>query len=371
MKTIMLLILIFSINIYSQNKEADFSRIVLNTYIEPGQEGMSSRVTKVLENKLNQIAIKNGVGGDAFNPRFIITAKLSILTKDITPTVPPMHALTIDVNFFIGDGIDGIVYGSTNMSVKGVGKNESKAFLSALKNIKTNNPEFKVFVNNAKQKIIDYYNNNCELLLKEADAMVSMNQFDEAIEKLIVVPNVSSDCYNKCMTKAYETHQTHINLRCKVNLAEARNIWNTGMNYEAAIKAKEFLSKIDPNAKCYNEALAFSEEIAKRIKEIDQREWDFKMKKEENTQLLKQQELADKRALNERRLENESKELDHRRALREQELANESKRMDLQKVRLQNNKEIQKAKINALKTILVEKYKSNSKPQYKTTGWGS
>jgi len=351
MRLILILLFIFNGIFYSQTHDDDLSRIVLNTYLEPNQEGMSDKVSSILENKLNQIALKNGVGGDALNPRFIITAKVAILSKEVTPTAPPMHALTLDVTFYIGDGIDGIKYGTTNINLKGVGKNESKAFISALNNIKPTNSIFKSFVSDSKQKIMDYYNNNCDIILKEAEAMVSMNQFDEAIEKLIVVPKVSSDCYYKCMAKAYETYQANIDHRCQINLADARNIWNSGQDYEAALKAKESLSMIDPNASCYSDALIFSEEIAKRIKEIDQRDWDFKMKQEENALLLNQQRLNNEAILKEKRLENESK------------------RLDIQQSDNQQRYELEKSRINAIKEIYIQKIKQNSVRDYNTSNW--
>ena len=44
--------------------------------------------------------------------------------------------------------------------------------------------------------------------------------------------------------------------------------------------AAGILSTIDPYAACFSEAVTLTGEIAKRVKEIDGREWDFKLQKE-------------------------------------------------------------------------------------------
>ena len=84
---------------FAQNNEEkmdDVVRITLVPYVPKQIEGMPVPAMKNLENKLNQIAIKSGMGGKSIDGRFIITANVSVLTKDITPTAPPMHAYTIE-----------------------------------------------------------------------------------------------------------------------------------------------------------------------------------------------------------------------------------------------------------------------------------
>ena len=57
----------------------DMGRISLAVYLPENSEGMTPSANKVLGNKLNQIATKNGIGGDAFSERFIM--RLSITTS--------------------------------------------------------------------------------------------------------------------------------------------------------------------------------------------------------------------------------------------------------------------------------------------------
>jgi len=198
------------------------------------------------------------------------------MTKDITPSAPPLQAYTLDVTFYIGDGFEGKSFSSYTTTVKGVGENETKAYMAALRNIKTNDPGYQSFIEKGKTKIIDYYNAQCDNIIKEAKISAAMNQFDKAIWKLTSVPDICSDCWNKCMVVLPSIFQQKIDFECKSKLNEASNIWIAGQSWDAAEQAGAILATIDPKAACFNEAKTLSDRIAKRILEIDKREWNFK-----------------------------------------------------------------------------------------------
>lgn len=275
---------------YAQNdkgKTDDLGRIMLSTYVPEQIEGMPDIAMSSLENKLSQIASANGMGGNSYNSRFIITANVSVLSKDITPTAPPMHAYTLEVTFYIGDGIDGINFSSYSVNLKGVGKNETKAYIAALKNLKTNDSQYQSFIDKGKSRIIEYYNSRCDFILKEAQSLVSRNEFDAAIYTLTSVPEVCADCYGKCMDAVGPIYQKQIDRDCQLKLAEANAIWSANQDMNAANYAGEVLSGIEPQAACYNSALALTQKIASRVKELDKREWNFKLKQQQDNVNIK------------------------------------------------------------------------------------
>lgn len=287
MKKIILLSLIilnFSY-IYAQNskgKSDDAGRITLAAVVATDIDGLTPSAQKFLKNKLNQITSKNGMGGSAVNERFIITANVQIVTKDITPTAPPMHAYGLEVTFFVGDGIEGKLFSSTSMNLKGVGTTPTKAYKMALKNIRTTDTRFKGLIEQGKTKIIEYYNSQCDLLLKEADMLVSQNEYELAIKKLIEVPEVCKECYDKAMNAVGPVYQKQIDRECKSLLIKAKSAWSEGQDANAAQNASIFLGKIDPNASCFGDVQTLTQSMAKRIKELDQREWDFKLKQQQD-----------------------------------------------------------------------------------------
>jgi len=92
------------------------------------------------------------------------------------------------------------------------------------------------------------------------------------------VPDVCKECYDKCMTAVAPMYKKYMDKQCRIKLGEAKASWASSQNTDGAAAAAEVLATIDPDAAYYKDAVAFREQIAKRIKELDKREWDFKMK---------------------------------------------------------------------------------------------
>jgi hypothetical protein len=225
------LIIVFALFLFgntakSQNspKLDDFGRIVLNTYL-PEQMDIPAEARKLLDTKLSQVASNYGMGGSAVNPRFIITASINVGTKDIIAGPPQMIAQNIDVTFFIGDAIENKNFVSTTLSLKGVGINENKSFINAIKRINPKHKGLSNLIEEGKSKIISYYNTQCDFTLKEAMTLKNQGKYDEAIYKLSLVPEVCQDCYFKCLDTLLLVYQEKIDKDCQVKFQEAKTIW--------------------------------------------------------------------------------------------------------------------------------------------------
>jgi hypothetical protein len=284
MKSIILSILIvINCNLHAQNttgKSDDAARITLATFVPQQIDQMPEAARSSLANKLSQIVTQNGLGGKAANERFIITANIDVISKDLTATAPPMQAYVLDITLYIGDGIDGTKFSSLSTQVKGVGESETKAYISALKNLKTNDPSYQSFIETGKTKIVAFYNSRCDFIIKEAQTLASQNKFDEAIFKLTSVPEVCKDCYDKSMDAVAPIFQRQIDRDCKLKLAEATNLWSANQSVEGANQVGEILAAIDPSASCFGEVKALYNKIAARVKVLDAREWNYKLKEQ-------------------------------------------------------------------------------------------
>jgi hypothetical protein len=273
-------IIAISVCAYAQNsggKTDDIGRISL-TSIMPDQLGsITPTALKMLENKLGQIATQNGLGGSA-NKRFIITANVTEISKDITPTSPPMIAYTLEVTIYVGDVLTKTKFGSTSLQVKGVDVNETKAYISALKNIKPASPELQAFLDKSKNKILEYYNSQCDFIIKDAQSLAAQNKYEEAIYRLTSVPDVCKECYEKASDAVAPVYKKYIDKQGAKLLSDAKNVWQANQNVEGANKAAVLLAGIDPDAANFKEVETFTASIAKRVKELDSRDWDFKLK---------------------------------------------------------------------------------------------
>jgi len=281
--SIVALLLLCSPIITAQNNSGgNPDNIVLSAYIPQPVDGLPEIAVSNLQNKLQKIITSNGLG-NAHNQRFIISAKVNLLTKDITASVPATHAYTLDVTLYIGDGFDGKMFASTSTIVKGVGETETKAYLNAIRNLKEQNPEIKSFIEKGKQKIIDYYLANCDLILKEAQTYANVNDYEAAIANLMSVPMACTACYNKALDAAYPLYKKMIDRDCKIKLNEASAIWHSEQTYEAASDAANILAGIELEASCFDDVQKLYKDIRNRVLEIDKREWNYVLKEQAQT----------------------------------------------------------------------------------------
>lgn len=277
-KIIVILFLIVSArNSNAQVKLDDFGRIVLNTYL-PDNTEIPSEAKNLLITKLNKITSNNGMGGSQANPRFIITANVNVGTKDIIAGPPQMIAQNIDITFFVGDALTNTIFSNVTLSLKGVGTNENKAFIEALKTINPKNKGVLAFLEEGKTKIINYYSTNCDFIIKDAQTLVKQEKYDEAIYQLSLVPDVCKDCYFKCLDTLTQIYQQKIDADCKVKFNEAKVTWTAAQTPNGAEKAGNILSTINPMANCQTDVTAFIKAIDVKLKSDEKARWQFKMK---------------------------------------------------------------------------------------------
>jgi hypothetical protein len=77
-------------------------------------------------------------------------------------------------------------------------------------------------------------------------------------------------------------YKKYIDLECKKLLLEANNVWAANQNFEGAEKVAAILTRIDPSSVCFNNAIALNDKIAKRVLELDNRQWNFTLKIQQN-----------------------------------------------------------------------------------------
>ncbi|MBR0196070.1 MAG: hypothetical protein IJQ32_07525 [Paludibacteraceae bacterium] len=242
---------------------------------------------KQLENKMTQVAAKSGCAAIS-NSRFIFTCSADILTKDITPTAPPMHAYTVALTFYIGDGVEGRLFSSYTIESKGVGQTPDKAYINALKNVRTNDPGFKAMVDKGKKEIIAYYNTNCDIVIEDAKTMVKRHEFSNAIDVLTGIPTVCEECYRRAQDESLNAYQAWRDEVCLMALNKAQAAWAT-RDAKAAAEALEY---VPTDGACVGDADALKKEIAAKLDAKERQEWEFKMRQYEDQQALREERAA-------------------------------------------------------------------------------
>ena len=75
-------------------------------------------------------------------------------------------------------------------------------------------------------------------------------------------------------------------------LNTATHVWNANQSWAGANEAAGYLSQIHPLSSAMPGAMSLSETIAKRVKELDNREWNFAMKQFDASVSLESQRIS-------------------------------------------------------------------------------
>lgn len=250
-------------------------------------EKIPEEATRQLETKLQNALISNGFVNNGYIERFVLTAKVDITQKDITPTTPARISEKMDITLMVGDVIENKLYSTVTLPAAGIGTNENKAFINAFRNIRGDNPKIQQMLDDAKSKIQDYFTNHCSEIIQKSKKLTSTQAFDEALFLLSSVPNICHDCFMKCQQQAGVIYQQKINSEATTLLEKAKTAWTLNQNEQGANEVANIICQINPKSSNYNQVIYLRNTINKKLQADERRDWDFKMKQYEDNQAFK------------------------------------------------------------------------------------
>ena len=261
--------------LHAQYTDASVSGNIPITVVGSAQQNVPEGTNTFIENKLQQIISQNGLGSADYYGRFVITASFMPVTKDIVPGPPKQFAENLDVTFYIVDNIDQKIFSSTTVSARAVDASEEKVLNKAIRSINVKSPQMTSFVNEGREKIVNYYISQADRIIATAQSLARQRNYEAAFYELSAIPQACGAAYDKAMAAGNVIYQEYVDYMCDVNLAKARSAWMAEQNSYGAYEAGEYLSQILPDAKCYGSAEALYKEIKAKV--LD--DWKFEMKK--------------------------------------------------------------------------------------------
>jgi hypothetical protein len=250
-------------------------------------EKIPEEAARQLETKLQSALTANGYADNGYTDRFVLTAKVDITEKDVVPTTPARISEKMDITLMVGDVVENKIYSSVTLQSSGIGTNENKAFISAFRNIKGNNPKIQQMLDEAKAKILDYYTYHCDEIIRRANTLASTQKYDEAIALLVAVPNVCSDNFVKCQQEAGNIYQKKIDAESTELLEKAKAIWATNASAAGAKEVADIICKINPMCSNYSNVESLRNTVESKLQADAKREWEFKMRKYQDSQNFK------------------------------------------------------------------------------------
>lgn len=289
MKVMRLIFLFMFITVNAWGQELEFGKITINPYI-PAESGIKGTVAKLLETKLKRIVtIGDATGG--FDRRFIIVPELNILSETMTASIPQKASLHISLTLFVGDGISGSLFGSTDMELVGIGDNHEMALYSAIHKLSAEDKDLQGLIAESKQRIVKYYNNVAPTLIKEAEKHMAGVDYESALSQLAIIPALCKD-YDKAQKLIVQCGKKIMEKNNAELLMAAQTAWNASPDREGAQKASEYISQITISSQSVKEDInRLNEQIRKRLIQLDDKEMELRQAQIESDENIRIEEI--------------------------------------------------------------------------------
>lgn len=284
-KLIVSLLCLFSFQMNSYGFSLDEKNISMYALVV--DENIPEEASRNLETKLQNILSIQGIVDKDYVDRFVFTAKVDVISKDVLATTPVRISQKMEVTFIVGDVIENKVFGTKTITLSGIGTTETKLLNSAFSRINSKREDLQEMLSEAKEKIVDYYSNNCVEIIERANTMSTMQQYDTAIHSLMSVPNICTKCFLQCQSAAETIYKRKIEYEATVLLKQAQTEWMKQPNAEGARKVAPIIHKINPYSSIYSQVEDLRNEISNKLQEDERKEWEFQMKKYEDSQAFK------------------------------------------------------------------------------------
>lgn len=225
---------------------------------------LPAATSTLLEGKIRQALTADGMeGGDEYS-KFCVVTKVTETEKEILRGMRPQVTVELSIEVAIGNKESGDKFASTAVTVRGAGRNETKAYSSAVKALNPNDAELQRIMDKGRKKIEEYYNTQLNALVRQAQGKALQRDYEGALALLGTIPTCVKG-YSTVAKNMMSIWQDYVNLDCGKTMMAARSIWSATLNEEGAVLAASYIAAIDPKSNCMDDALALLQEIKTKL----------------------------------------------------------------------------------------------------------
>lgn len=264
-KSILKYVIASAILLSYQGVMAQECNIPMSAIVDEGFANVTPEASSILETQLERLITQSKLDVGWKNANFAITAKFDQLDRYVVGSASTQIANVFGVTLYLVDIYNQKLFSSAYVEVKGVGTNDTKASVNAVRQLNSNNAKISSFLSGAKKKIIYYYDSQLPSLIKDARTKASLKNYEEALAMLAVVPTCCNG-YDKAMKEALRIYVLYRDTYFLRRLNEAKALWAANPTQEGSVPVVAILSSVDPDAKCYTDAMSLLSQVAKVVK---------------------------------------------------------------------------------------------------------
>jgi len=260
MKTLNFLIvaILFCVtNIFAQPSVTDIGKISLSIVMPEEIEGVSNSNINKLRTKVEQIVVSNGVSSSIVTNGFVIYPVFEIYdAQNVEGGMKNIVVVTGEMTLFIKQMDNKTIISSINTKLKGSGYSKNEAIVNLISTINIKDEKYKQFIDNGKEKILQFYSTQCPILINKSETLAKQQQYEEALGILMNIPE-EAPCYSNVQNKAIEIYKSYQNNICNKQVQEAK-LFISLSQYNNAIQS---LFGIDPESACTDEVETLTKKI--------------------------------------------------------------------------------------------------------------
>lgn len=275
-RILFLLLYLISKNAFAQTTDSDDEFGKLNiAIVMPGEiEGFNNGQLKKIETKMLALLSQSGIASRATSSGVVMYPVISIFNEQtINPGLEKITIIDGEITLFIKQIDDKLVFSTFTKRVKGSGRTRDLAINNLISLIPSRSDEYSDFVSKAKNKIIEYYNKRCDMLITKAEQLSKSNDHVQAISMLFNIPSETA-CFKKAQEKSLEIYRNYQNYTCATFVSQAKAKLE-GNKYDEGFA---ILSKVDPSSSCAKEVEALYKQHGTEVDANLKRYWDLREK---------------------------------------------------------------------------------------------
>jgi thioredoxin-like negative regulator of GroEL len=107
----------------------------------------------------------------------------------------------VEISVFIVDNSRKLLMSQETFVKRGVGDNENKAVMEAVKALNARDSKLKKMITIGKNRIVEYYNTECETVVKTINTYLECGMVEEALNELHAIPQIDENtgCYDNSL----------------------------------------------------------------------------------------------------------------------------------------------------------------------------
>lgn len=151
------LLLTISGSMLKAQEEMTFKEMIPVRVLMPINDEIKGDALTVLYNRLNQAVTLNGLGASTNDSRFLIVSSVTVLSKNVTTSIPPQHVAEVEVAVYFVDNENKVILSQEIINKNGMADNDAAALSKAIKSIQARDRKLKKLITVGKDRAVEYY----------------------------------------------------------------------------------------------------------------------------------------------------------------------------------------------------------------------